>query len=31
LYHHDAASRGPDLSVEQLEGVRRERAYLVLR
>ena len=31
LYHRDAASRGPDLSDEQLERVQRERAYLVQR
>jgi hypothetical protein len=31
LYHHDAASREPDLSVEQLERIRQERAYLTLR
>jgi GT2 family glycosyltransferase len=31
LYHHDAASRGPDLSAEQLARVQHERAYLVLR
>jgi GT2 family glycosyltransferase len=31
LYHHDAASRGPDLSVEQLARVQQERAYLMHR
>jgi len=31
LYHHDAASRGPDETGEQLARVQRERAYLVQR